>query len=162
MLSLWCLQRSSCWLMLGECAGAFEKDPSRARLPAITINLYDASLNEACRFQLYNEAEKSSPINDARVWRFDDMNSLTRNATTGLFTRSFPFQNFQSCTSSQASITVVGFSSDAANVSFCLEDLRLLPSEVPSPGEGWLLTHALVACGAQYNTQLAGTTALKV
>lgn len=72
------------------------------------------------------------------VWQNDDLTNSTRDDSTGLFTREFLFQNYQACIESRASLanaTSIGFSSNTANVSFCLEDFSLLPTQVPSAGE---------------------------
>ena len=121
-------------------AGAFEADPSQAELPDVQIKLGNDSLEPSqCNFGLVTYAETLNPEKTLfTVWVNDKMTNATRNDSTGLFTRSLLFQNYQACIESRsalANVTSIGFQSNAANVSFCLEDFSLLPTQVPSAGE---------------------------
>lgn len=137
-------------------AGALAEDPSQATLPDVNVFLGNDSLLRAeaqgnfesdhpeprCNFGLDTYAEtlnRQSPEN-ARFIIYPDakVNSTSRNDTTGFFTRSFLFQNYQACIESRSDltrVTSIGFTSQRANVSFCLEDFRLLPTQIPSAGE---------------------------
>ena len=62
----------------------------------------------------------------------------TRNDSTGMFTRRHLFQIQQACmptAASLANVTSIGFSSNTDNVSFCVEDFPMLPSQVASSGK---------------------------
>ena len=122
-----------------DCAGPAESDPSQATLPEVDIVLRDGSLEEVCRFPLDAFAEAFDPIYNARLtWSNNTLTNSTRDSDTGLFTRSCLFQNFRNCTSGLARVAAVAFQSTAGplrSVSFCFEDLRLLPTRVPSPGD---------------------------
>lgn len=125
-------------------AGTLEADPSQATLPDLQIKLGDDSLEPAqCNFGLVTYAETLDPEKTLfTVWSDDELTNSTRDDSTGLFTRKFIFQNYQACIeprSSLANITSIGCSSNTANVSFCLEDFTLLPTQVPSTGEILLL-----------------------
>lgn len=120
--------------------GAYEADPSQARLPDVQIKLGNDSLEPSqCNFGLVTYAETLNPEKTLfTVWQNDDLTNSTRDDSTGLFTRDFLFQNYQACIESRPSlsnVTSIGFSSNTANVSFCLEDFSLLPTRVPSAGE---------------------------
>ena len=121
-------------------AGTLEADPSQAMLPDVQIKLGDDSLEPSqCNFGLVTYAETLNPEKTLfTVWYNDELTNSTRDDDTGIFTRKFLFQNYQACIDSRSSlknVTSIGFSSNTANVSFCLQDFRLLPTQVPSAGE---------------------------
>ena len=141
---------------LFHAAEALDEDSSQAVVPDVHVFLGNDSLLRAepegnfksdhpepqCNFGLDTYAEtlnRQSP-DSARFTVYSDalINSTSRNDTTGFFARSFLFQNYQACIESRSDltrVTSIGFTSQSANVSFCLEDLKLLPSQIPSAGE---------------------------
>lgn len=139
---LTCLAAWLLWLecgpqwFLAESAGAVEGDPSRATLPDLGITLYGESGDPLCIFKLDDYAKTTSPLDPDPGSSNDALTYSTRNDETGWFSRSFIFQNFQPCIPSLAPTTRIGFSSlSNSGVSFCLQDLSLLPSQVASAGE---------------------------
>ena len=123
-----------------ENAGTLEADPSQALLPDVQIKLGDDSLEPSqCNFGLVTFGEMLNPETTLFTVSYnDELTNSTRDDDTGIFTRKFLFQNYQACILSRSSlenVTSIGFSSNTANVSFCLQDFRLLPTQVPSAGE---------------------------
>ena len=130
-----------------EFAGTLE-DPSQASLPDIQIQL--GNKPSLCNFGLFTYGLILDPAETTFIFLAgDEATNSTRDDSTGLFTRKFLFQNYQACVESRSSLTNVtgiGFSSNTANVSFCLEDFKLLPTQVPSTGE--LHMHSIVVAPA--------------
>lgn len=124
------------------------EDPRQATLPDLLVKLgNDSPEPEQCVFGLESHALGFDPIqNGIHDWFDDHKMNRTRDDSTGVFTRSFLFQNYQACINSSsllANVTTIGFSSRTDNVSFCLEDFSLLPTRVAPAGEPYLYNAAL-------------------
>ena len=127
-------------LVLHEHTGALSADPAQATLPDVQIKLGDDDLEPSqCNFGISTYAET---LNSGKtlytVYSYDSLANSTRDDSTGDFTRMHLYQNYQACipsSSALANVTSIGFSSNSPNVSFCLENFQMLPSQVASPGE---------------------------
>ena len=128
-----------------DIAGVFAQDPLQATLPDIQIRLLeDVDTPSQCDLGLDTFAQIILPETDRINNLYVEATTLsTRNNSTGRFTEKYLFHNFEACIgsiSSLANIRSIGFFSKSADVSFCLQDFSLLPTEVPSAGE--LFYHA--------------------
>lgn len=133
------------------CAGAPFGDPSQALLPNLHVEFGPDALGQeldsqvcwwsldATGFSLNYEHSSGGSSSQNTVWTDDNTYFLSlRNNTSGSFTRRIIFQNYQNCFVSRADLTDItsfGLTSQSDNVSFCLENLILLPSQVHSSGE---------------------------
>ena len=127
--------------MLCEHTGALSAEPAQATLPDVQIKLGGDDLEPPqCSFKVNTYAEtlgKPEHLSYS-TYTSDWLTNSTRDDITGDFTSLFLFQNFQACvpsSSALANVTSIGFSSNSANVSFCLEEFQMLPTQVASPGE---------------------------
>ena len=127
--------------MLCGLTGDLSAEPAQAALPDVQIKLGGDDLEPPqCNFgvSLYAETLGKPEHISFTTYTDDWLTNSTRDDITGDFTRTFLFQNFQACvhsSSALANVTSIGFASNSANVSFCLEDFQMLPSQVASPGE---------------------------
>ncbi len=111
-------------------------------LPDVQIKLGNDTLEPSqCNFGIRTVAESFNPAQNLyTVYSSDQETNSTRDDTTGLFKRQYLFQNYQACIptrSALVNVTSIGFSSNKNNVSFCLEDFDLLPSEVNPAGDNF-------------------------
>ena len=113
-------------------------------MPDVQIKLGNDDLEPPqCNFGISTYGETltfqwKAPQAEYTVYSYDSLTNSTRDDSTGDFTRMHLYQNYQGCipsSSALANVTSIGFSSNSANVSFCLQDFQMLPSQVASPGE---------------------------
>ena len=114
--------------------------PSQATLPDVQIKLGNDSLEPSqCNFGINTYGETFSTEQNLFIIYGSDLQvNSTRNDSTGVFTKRHLFQCYQACiptAASLANVTSIGFSSNTDNVSFCVEDFHMLPSQVASSGK---------------------------